>query len=300
MTRDETNEIRSMTGFGAGSEESPAAAARVEVRGVNHRGLKLTVRSRPPLGPLEKNLRDLAGEELRRGSVDIYVTLSRIEGEDLVTVREGVARQAVSAVRRVAADLGIGGELEIADLLRIPGFFEEETELPVTEAEWPLVEQAAREAIRQVLSMRRAEGAVLAERLRELASVIESFATEARRQAPTVVERVRERLRSRLEEIRTSGLLEADEQGLEREICFHADRADITEELDRLHSHLEQFRGLLDTGGEVGKRLEFLAQEFLREINTAASKASDGAIVSIAVEAKQAVEKIKEQTANVE
>jgi uncharacterized protein (TIGR00255 family) len=300
MPRETTSEIRSMTGFGAGSAEAAAATARVEIRSVNHRGIKLTVRSRPPLGPLEKELRDLAGAELRRGSVDVYVTLTRLEGEDLVTVREGVARQAVSAVRRVAADLGLGGELEIGDLLRVPGLLEEETELPVTEEEWPLLEQAAREAVEQVVSMRRAEGTTLTGHLRELTGAIESFAVEARRQAPTVVERVRERLRSRLEEIRTSGLLEADEQGLEREICFHADRADITEELDRLHSHLDQFRGLLDAGGEVGKRLEFLAQEFLREINTAASKASDGAIVHAAVEAKQAVEKIKEQAANVE
>ena len=116
----------------------------------------------------------------------------------------------------------------------------------------------------------------------------------------TAVDRARERIRNRLTALREEGLDVGDESALERELCLLADKADINEELDRLASHLAQYRQLLERGGEVGKRAEFLAQECLREINTCATKAGDGAISAQAVEAKLAVEKLKEQAANLQ
>lgn len=292
--------IRSMTGFGAGTAETDRVSARVEIKCVNNRGLKIAVKSRPGLGALEKNLRDLIAAEIKRGSVDVFVGLTRKVDAAHPPCNAELARSLVAGVRSLAAGLGIDDALTARDLLLIPGLFDDSAYAPAEEGEWPALEQAAAAALRQVAAMRLVEGAATASSVAELAGELATFEAEARRLAPLVVEKARERLRARLEEICPGGVRQADEQSLERELCFFADKADINEELDRLQSHLAQFKGLLEKGGEVGKRLEFLAQEFLREINTSASKANDVGIVSRAVEAKLAVEKIKEQAANLE
>ncbi|MBN2714088.1 MAG: DUF1732 domain-containing protein, partial [Planctomycetes bacterium] len=192
------------------------------------------------------------------------------------------------------------GDLSISDLVHIPGLFDTGTECTINEDEWKVVEQAAQAAIEQVVEMRKNEGNATAESLLELIQPIEDFSVSAREAAPGVIERFRERITARIEELRKSGIDTGDRNALEREVCLFADRADINEEMDRLTSHISQFRQAIESGGEIGKRLEFLAQEFLREVNTTASKANDTAIVTKAVDAKLAVEKIKEQSANIE
>lgn len=292
--------IHSMTGFGAGSAESSGLLARVEVRAVNHRGLKLNVRSRPGLGAVERDLRNHVRDALKRGAVDVYVTVVRPVDPEHLPVREDVARATVAALRHLGAELKLEGELQVGDLVSIPGLFDTSGEEVVDKSEWPVVEQALEQALAQVLEMRQAEGAATAACLEELVKPLAAFAAASRKTAPAVVQRAHDRLHNRLEELRGTGLDTGDRQALEREVCLFADRADINEELDRLESHLAQYGDLLRTGGEIGKRLEFLAQEFLREVNTCASKANDTAIVSQAIDAKLAVEKIKEQAANIE
>jgi uncharacterized protein (TIGR00255 family) len=295
----ETAAIASMTGFGAAAAEAGAVAARVEIKSVNNRGLKISVRSKPGLGIFEKNLRDLAGEFLGRGSIDIYASFERPAAGGACPIRAGAARATVAALRRLAGELGLADDLSARDLALIPGLFESLGEESAGAEEWAAVEGAARLALGQVREMRLAEGRKLAAALLDLARPLEDFVDLARRAAPRVLLRARERLRLRLAE---AGCGErpspADGQALEREICLIADRADIQEELDRLSSHLGQYRSALAGGGEIGKRLEFLAQEFLREINTAAAKINDAETAREAVQAKLTVEKIKEQSAN--
>lgn len=295
--------IHSMTGFGAGAAEDAnrtGLGARVEIRSVNHRGMKLNIRSRPSLGPLEKKMRDLVQSRLKRGSVDVYITLMRPVAADNLPVREDVAKAAVAALRHLGHELELSGSLQISDLVHIPDLFDTGVEGLVSEEEWPVIQKAAETALVQVVEMRTQEGAAMARCLLELLAPIQDFATHARTAAPQVVERARARLTSRIEELRKEGLDAGDRQAVEREICLFSDRADIHEEMDRLDSHLQQFRDTLQKGGETGKRLEFVAQEFLREVNTTASKANDTEIVTWAVSAKLAVEKIKEQVANIE
>jgi uncharacterized protein (TIGR00255 family) len=288
-----------MTGFGSSLAQRDGRLARVEVRSVNHRSLKIAVRSFPSLGAFEKNLRDLVGEALHRGAVDVLVVLTRSAEASASALQEERARAAVATLRRLADQLGLKDDLTARDLAQIPGLFDEAWEPPVADAEWPFVAETLRQALAQVGAMRRAEGASLATALAGHLAGIEAFANEARLFAPRVVERTREKLQARIRELRPDGGTPQDAQALEREVCFFADRADIQEEVDRLQSHVAQFRKALQDGGEVGKHLEFLAQEFLREINTCASKAADAAIISRAVAAKLAVEKIKEQAANI-
>ncbi|MDR1519879.1 MAG: DUF1732 domain-containing protein [Planctomycetota bacterium] len=290
--------IDSMTGFGAAAADGGGLSARVEVKSVNNRGLKISLRSRPSLGAFEKNLRDLAGGLLVRGSVDIYVFFERQAAGGACPIRAGAAREAVAGLRRLAGELGLPDNLSARDLALIPGVFDNSAEEPADKAEWEVVEKAARLALEQALEMRRAEGGKLAGVLLALGRPLEEFVGQARLAAPQALVRARERLRLRLEELCPNGLSQADGQALEREICLIADKADIREELDRLASHIDQYRSAIARGGEVGKRLEFLAQEFLREINTTAAKINDVGIVQEAVKAKLTVEKIKEQSAN--
>ena len=290
--------VYSMTGFGDGAAANDDFSVRVEIRTVNNRGSKISIRTRPALNSYEKNLRDLIGERLQRGSIDVNVTLTRQLNAEIGAAIEETARGAVTTIRAVAEKLHIPGEVTISDLLNIPGLFSESLNEPVTEAEWPLVEQAARAALDKLCEMRATEGRATAVRLLEILQPVEDFQKLAKAQAPLVVARQKEKLSARLAEIDAGR--DIDQQSLEREMVFFADHVDINEEMDRLASHAAQFRETLAKGGEVGKRLEFLAQEFLREINTIASKANDLTITAASVDAKTAVEKLKEQTANLE
>lgn len=287
-----------MTGFGVGSSESEGLSVRVEIKSVNNRGLKISVRSRPSLGVCERDLRDLLTAHLHRGSIEVYVTFERTGSSDACPIRVEAAREAVLGLRRLADELGMPDTLTASDLTAIPGVFEHSAEEPATKAEWPVLKQAIDQALAQVEEMRREEGSKLAAILVDLAAPLDDFLAKTAHLAPVALDRARERLRQRLEEILPGNFTAADHQSLERELCLIADKADVREEQDRLISHLGQYRATLSKGGEVGKRIEFLSQEFLREINTTASKTNDTEIVQEAVKAKLTVEKIKEQCAN--
>ena len=290
--------ITSMTGFGAGAADSEKVSARVEIKSVNNRGMKLSVRSRPGIGVFEKNLRDRVTEQLVRGSVDVYVNFERTASEAVCPIRSETAREAVAGLKRLAAELGLEDNITARDLASIPGVFDNTAEEPATEEEWSVIAKALDQALEQVADMRRKEGAKLTQILQDLSVPLEEFVAKTNTAAPLALERARERLRIRLAEICPAGFTAADNQALEREMCLIADKADIREELDRLASHIDQYKAALTKGGEIGKRIEFLSQEFLREINTTASKTNDTEIVQEAVRAKLTVEKIKEQSAN--
>jgi uncharacterized protein (TIGR00255 family) len=289
-----------MTGFGAGVFETAdaGATARVEIRAVNNRGAKISIRSRPALNEYEKKLRDLIAEHLQRGSIDVYVSVTRQIDAGAGAALAANARALITAIRAAADELNLAGSLTVSDLLHLPGLFGESFNAPLSEAEWEAIAAATALALEQHCAMRETEGAATAARLLEIVQQLDDFRALAREHAPQVVARQREKLQNYLAEI--GAARDVDKQSVEREIVFFADRADINEELDRLASHCQQFRDTLAKGGEVGKRLEFLAQEFLREVNTTASKANDLTITAAAVEAKTAVEKLKEQTANLE
>lgn len=290
--------VYSMTGFGLGTAENEHASARVELRSVNNRGQKLGVRARPALGVYEKDLRDSIAGQLLRGSIDVTINLTRKLSPDATPMLGETAAAAISTIRALAAKLGLADNLAARDLLDIPGLFDAGLDESLSEEEWPLVQASLTTALSQMAAMRQAEGAATAQRLLEILQAVEDFRVNAQARAPEVVERQRQKLRDRLGEL--PEVRDCDSAALERELLFFADRADINEEMDRLTSHVAQFRQTVEKGGEVGKRLDFLAQEMLREVNTTASKANDLQLTKLAVDAKMAVEKIKEQAANLE
>ncbi len=291
-----------MTGFGRATREDGDVALEVEARSVNHRHLDLRIRLPRAFADQETRLKQRVSGRLSRGKVDVTVNLVMGQATSRLEIDETIAAQYVDAARRLRETHGLGDGLDVSSLLALPGVMNlVENEVDPDRLLGPL-EDALDEAVDAMIAMRVAEGESLAAefegRLQTVARLAEAF--EAR--AGEVVEVARQRLRKRAEQIeREVGLM--DEARLHQEIVIAADRLDITEELVRLRSHVDQFRETLASAGPgepVGRRLDFLLQELGRETNTVGSKASDAPLAQDVVELKTELERIREQVQNVE
>ena len=296
--------IRSMTGFGRARFEIAGRGFDVEIRSVNHRHLDARVRMPRPLADYESLARALVQERLGRGKVDVTIGAADAasESDSEVRVDEAVARRYVEAARRLVAEHQLAAGLDVASLLALPGVVRlAELGLPPEQIEAG-VRAGMRDALDALVRMREEEGERLARelagRLEKISALVAFFAERS----GEVLEAARERLRKRTEQIQQeSGLF--DEARLHQEIVIAADRLDVTEELVRLRSHVEQFSGILGARaaeGPVGRRLDFLLQEFGREANTIGSKANDAPLAHHVVELKTEIERIREQVQNVE
>jgi uncharacterized protein (TIGR00255 family) len=288
-----------MTGFGRGEAALGAGAVRAEVRSVNSRHLDVRVRLPRDLGALELRLREAAARFFRRGQVDVAVRLPReLEATGELEIDAVVAARYAAAAEELARALGLTGGLPLASLLALPGVARlREPEIDAAALGAALL-AAVERACADATGMREREGAALERELRARIAALRARAAEIEARSGEVVRALRERLTKRLA-IATAEL-ELDERRLEQEVVFYADRMDVTEELVRLRSHCEQFEQALRTEGGVGRKLEFLLQEMLREVNTIGSKASDAPIAHEVVELKAELERLREQVQNVE
>ena len=284
-----------MTGFGQAQLEGEWLRVAASARTVNHRNLDLAIRLPEDLRPIERRIGDCLRAELHRGRVDVRVEVTHL-GSRPVEVR--VSRGAVEELRRAAAELDSEGPA-FADLLRLP----EVVKLSLEPHSWNeedhrLVLGAVEAARDQAVAARRSEGERLAEIvsgfLDELGRLLEEV--EARR--PEARQRLEESFRHRLDEL-LAGSPPSDER-LAQEVALLVERTDVQEEIDRLRAHLEHGRELLDSGEPVGRRLEFLSQELLREINTLGAKSRDLPILRSVLDAKAACDRLREQVQNIE
>jgi uncharacterized protein (TIGR00255 family) len=284
--------IRSMTGFGAARVESKDASVHAEVRSVNGRFLKVSMRLPARLASREHEMEALVRHSLRRGSVTLKVTMRHNDPQMVVAVNEEVVRAYQEVFRR----LGIPE----APLATLPGVLGGEPE-EVNDEAFALVRQAVTRALEALGAMRGREGAALAEILGGLCDAMERLAAEVRERAPRVVGEYRARLQTRLQQlVEGFGSLPTDAAMVAREVALLAERCDVTEELDRIAGHLAQVRELLAHGDEAGRTLEFLGQELLREANTIGSKSADAQMTHLVVQLKAELERFREQLANVE
>jgi uncharacterized protein (TIGR00255 family) len=294
--------IRSMTGFGrARGQVGRDWAGEVVVRSVNGRFLDLTVKTKESEFALEPHVRRVFGRELHRGKVDVAVRLRRTTaGAADVRVDEPLLEALLARLTTLAGKYPIDPRLTARDVLTAPQVVTvESSEDAFGPDEVAAVEALAREAARALVAMREAEGAAIAadlapriELLRSKAAILEGRRADIARQlAATIQERVRTLFAD----------VSLDPGRLEQEAALAADRADVAEELQRLRGHLDQFGGLLTRPPDgVGKRLDFLTQEILRELNTVGSKSRDLATTREILEMKAETEKIREQVQNVE
>jgi uncharacterized protein (TIGR00255 family) len=295
--------IHSMTGFGSASFRVAESGFDVEVRSVNHRHLDARVRLPRTLAHLEPDFRGRIQARFARGKIDCNVVTPASEVPvPRVSVDLEAARRYLDAAEELAREEGVSGQLSVADLLALPGVAGfVEPEIPAD-----VLSEAALAALDRALdgleAMRVREGEAIGRDLLQRVARVAELSLEIEARSGQVQERARERLRKRARQLESeTGLL--DEARLHQEVVLAADRLDVSEEIVRLRSHVEQFRSIAESGGAgspVGRRLEFLLQELGREVNTIGSKGADAPVAHWVVELKAELERLREQVLNVE
>ena len=305
------NPVLSMTGFATLQSAVPSGRIfSLTLKGVNHRHLDLQIRL--PGGPnsvldaLEPQLRNAIKDAIRRGHVELTLSLEKTSAAAIVELDEPLLNAYVNAFHRAAARLSSGQELDVNGLLRLPGVMSANIP-PLDLAE---LEAPALAAMQQLLTLfnqaRAAEGAALAADLRALMQSLAALAAEARTLREGMAETEFARLKAKLHELLdTTGLnSETLEARLVSEAALIAARGDVEEELVRLRTHIDRFIDLLDTGGEVGRQLDFLLQEMNREANTLLSKTGGSTsglrLTDVGLEIKVHLERAREQVQNLE
>jgi uncharacterized protein (TIGR00255 family) len=292
--------IFSMTGYGVANRADRDLGLTVELRAVNNRYLKVSYRTPDFLTALEPEFERRIRGRISRGAVTLTVQCQLIGPLVRPPLNEAVLEGYVVELRRIATKFGLRTDLGVADLAALPGVFDEHglhVDLgPIRERVLATVEVA----IEDFQAMRRQEGKALEADLREHAAAIRRHLVEVRRLAPSVVEEYRDRLLERVKVLLKEQPVDAAQQTLLAEVSLYAERSDISEELARLDSHLGQFDEFLASDQPTGRKLEFLAQEILREATTVGAKAGHPEISRRVVEVKAAVDRIKEQVQNAE
>jgi len=293
--------IRSMTGYGRAEVTGARTILTVECRSVNHRHLDVALKLPRALTAFESDARRLIQSAVQRGRIDVSCVLTPAEGAVLnpLTVNVPQAREYADAARKVAESLDLADGPSLAWVMAQSGVLtREEQTPPAPEDAWPLLERALSAALAELVERRAAEGAVLAQELANLGSVLTGYVQTVAHRAPVAVERRAERLRERMRAMLAGA--ELDHVRLATEVAVWADKTDVSEELARLRAHLAQLTALLAGEGPVGRTLDFLIQEIHREVNTIGSKADDLEISQAVIAAKSSLEKMREQVQNLE
>jgi len=314
MTRAIASNVRSMTGQGNASGQTDFGTVRVELRAVNNRGLKVNIRTPEPLSGIDSKLESVVREHLRRGSINLAIALESNADQAPLRVNEGVlaeyVRQFRSAIDRSGRGQDPGVILNVAAMGSFEGVLTGAGPRPEhSEALFEQVRSVLTDALEKLVAMRRREGANMAETLLAECGTIHAQVRSIQERAPEAAEAYRARLDGKVRRLLAQYDISVDSVDLLREIQVYADKADVSEELTRLESHLDLFRSVLggagggdDPGREepTGRKLDFIIQEMFRETNTIGSKSASAAVSAIVVEIKCAVERMRELVQNLE
>jgi uncharacterized protein (TIGR00255 family) len=288
-----------MTGFGAGRGEAAGEALTVELRAVNGKFCEVKPRLPRELSTLETELVKTVKARVSRGVVDVFVRRESASGRGLLPQLDlALAAAYAKALRELKDELGLAGEPSVHDVAQLDGVLSLGEAAADVAAMGLALQSALQTALDALDQMRRKEGEALARDLMARLSTLEQGAREVARLAPLQIEHARERLSARIAEL--SRGVPLDPARLAQEVALFADRTDVSEELTRLASHLEQLRGLIGSDAPAGRKLEFLVQEVHREINTIGSKSQHAGIAAAVVDLKAELERVREQIQNVE
>lgn len=287
-----------MTGFGRSMEETNDYQIIVEIKSVNHRFSEFSIRMPRQFLPLEDKIKKIMQKYINRGRVELYIT---IKGESLVNrslqVDWALADQYIQAIRQMQERYELKDSIQLDYLLKQENIFDIQEENSENNEVEQLIYKAVEGAALRLLEMRNIEGQELKQdlllRLKEMDKLIEQI----NHHAPLVVKAYEERMNKRIAEFLSGNI---DESRILTEVAIFADKADITEELTRLKSHILQFEESLVKNDPIGRKLDFIVQEMNREANTIGAKGNDQHISKFVVEIKSIIEKIKEQVQNIE
>ena len=291
--------MKSMTGYGRGECQEEGTRVEVEVKSFNHRYCDVFPHLPRRLNSLEGQVRNLIKQRISRGRIEIFVQSDNASLTDQkLELDLNLARDFHLALKALQENLALPGEIRLETLASFKELFSRKEVEADVEKEWAALQVALEKALRGLESMRGEEGLVLRRDFLQRLKTVEERVQGIEEKAPLALHACRERLAQRVQEL--SGGIAVDEARLAQEVAYLAERSDISEELVRLRSHINQFREMLDRPEPMGRKLEFILQEINREANTIGSKANDAGVAQLAVEIKAELEKIREQVQNVE
>ena len=290
----------SMTGFGRAESQEGDYTYQAEIRSVNNRFIEINTRLPKAYVDLEQPLKKLIKLHCSRGSISLTISLANSNegsGEWDVRPNLSLATQYIDALNQIRDSLGLQGEIDLKSVVGLRDIIKIEP-VALDPAKKDLILNIATEALTSLQKMREEEGENMQKDLAQRIDAIESHAAEIESRHPEVIKEYQEKLNERIKILNEGVGL--DETRLAQEAALLADRSDITEEMTRLRSHLNQFRNFFNTKEPIGRKLEFITQEINREVNTTGSKSSDINISNRVIEMKSELEKIREQVQNIE
>lgn len=292
--------LLSMTGFGEVRRQNERLAVTVEVKSVNNKHLKVSIRAPDAYLTLEHDLDKLVRSTISRGTVYVNLYVNRLDRSHEQGLDTALLRHYWYQLTDAAKDLNAPLPHDLAPLLALPGIVLESRHHLVDDADWPLIAEATEAALAALQDFRRHEGAATARELTQLCDALEAGLEHVIVRAPHVVSEFRAKVRERVQSLLADSGVTVQDADLLREVSLFADRCDITEEITRLRCHIGQFRTQLAAEQSPGRKLDFLCQEMFREINTIGSKGNDVQIAHVVVDLKTHVERMREIVQNVE
>ncbi|MGN0553559.1 MAG: YicC/YloC family endoribonuclease [Oscillospiraceae bacterium] len=291
--------IKSMTGFGRCLESVNGKTIIVEIKSVNHRYYEFSSRVPRSCGYLDEKLKSFIQGKVSRGKIDVGVSIqSDGVSDEKIEVNTEVAKGYITALRSANAELGLDDDLTLSRIMRLPDIFDVKKVEEDEEAVWNDVKSVAEKALEKFIFMREAEGEKMREDILSRLDYITVLVEKIEKKSPETTEKYRQRLFDKISEILKDS--NVDEQRILTEAAIFSEKTAVDEETVRLRSHIQQCRDMLSLNEAVGRKLDFLIQEFNREANTIGSKCQDIEITKIVVDLKSEIEKIREQVQNIE
>lgn len=291
--------IRSMTGFGRFEFAGESHKIIVEMKSVNHRYLDLSIKMPKIFNCFETAIRSLVKEQLQRGKVDMYISYeTESDDQTVLCYHEDIARDYMAYMAQMADTFNLENNLTLTELARMPEVFTMEQRDTDAKELWPDVEQAVRQACVAMVQARQTEGEQLKKDLLLKLDHMDMLVDMVTDRAPVMVQEYRIRLTEKVKEFIEASVI--DENRIAAEVTLYADKICVDEEMVRLRTHISHMKEALCTGGSVGRKLDFLAQEMNREANTTLSKINDVTLADVAIDMKTEIEKIREQVQNIE
>ncbi len=290
----------SMTGYGKGEYENDLYRFKIEIKSVNHRYIDVSVKFPRQISYLEETIKKKIKEKLFRGKIDAYINLEYLgDSQTEINIDTELAKAYNNTLNKLLKELQLNDQVSLNNILNIPDIIKTQKKEVDQESILEVLNASLNLALESIASMRADEGRELKDDILEKTSTIVSYLDIIEERAPEVVLEYKKKLNDRINELIDNETI-LDKDRLNSEVAFFADKASIDEELVRLKSHIKQLELILEEDGSIGRKLDFLIQEFNREINTIGSKSSDMTITKYVVELKSEIEKIREQIQNIE
>ena len=290
-----------MTGFGKGTEKSPYGKIIAEVKTLNHKNLSVTCNPFNGFFLLEEKIKDVFADKLHRGKVFVRITREATAKQKPLKeseINEPVAREYLKKIQKMQKSLGVKGELTIRDIISLPGVIETAGESGEEEL-WPYINKALTRAVDSLVIFRKAEGKRLAKDFDSRLAKIKKMTADITKYGKEGVVEYRKKLIESIKDI--SAKAEVDKGRLESEVALFSRNCDIAEELTRLQGHIVSYKeAMKKVEDDAGKKLDFIAQEMQREVNTIGSKSGDLRIAKAVIEVKSEIERMREQIKNIE